>query len=176
MINETVSLLISQSDLKKRVTELAGEISKDFRGKSIKMVCVLKGAVFFLVDLARELQGEVSIDFMSISSYEDSSISSGVVKIIMDLTNPIRGQDVLLIEDIVDTGRTLSYVVNHLKAKEPASLKVCSLLDKPERREVDDVIPNYIGFTIPDEFVVGYGLDYDQKYRNLPYIGILKMI
>ena len=137
------------------------------------MICVLKGGVFFTCELAKRINLPVSFDFMSVSSYGAGTVSSGIVKIVKDLDEAIEGKDVLLVEDIIDSGNTLKYLVDILKQRKPNSLKVCTLLDKPERR-VADVDVDYVGFEIPDKFVVGYGLDYDQKYRNLPYIGVVE--
>ncbi len=169
---EKVEVLISQSAVKKRIQELADTISKDYAGKEVVLICVLKGAVMFMVDLSKELKIPVAFDFMDVSSYGKDTKSSGIVKIVKDLNESIENKDVLLVEDIVDSGRTLSYLLKVLKERKPASLKLCTLLDKPDRRVVE-VKVDYIGFNIPDEFVVGYGLDYNQKYRNLPYIGKL---
>jgi len=169
---EKVEVLISQSAVKKRIQELADTISKDYAGKEIVLICVLKGAVMFMVDLSKELKIPVAFDFMDVSSYGKDTKSSGIVKIVKDLNESIENKDVLLVEDIIDSGRTLSYLLKVLKERKPASLKLCTLLDKPDRRVVE-VKVDYIGFNIPDEFVVGYGLDYNQKYRNLPYIGKL---
>ncbi len=169
---EKVEVLISQSAVKKRIQELADTISKDYAGKEVVLICVLKGAVMFMVDLSKELKIPVAFDFMDVSSYGKDTKSSGIVKIVKDLNESIENKDVLLVEDIIDSGRTLSYLLKVLKERKPASLKLCTLLDKPDRRVVE-VKVDYIGFNIPDEFVVGYGLDYNQKYRNLPYIGKL---
>lgn len=171
---EKVDVLISESAIKKRIQELADNISKDYAGKEVVLICVLKGAVMFMVDLSKELKMPVAFDFMDVSSYGGGTKSSGIVKIVKDLNESIEGKNVLLVEDIIDSGRTLSYLVKVLKERKPASLKICTLLDKPERR-IADVEVSYIGFNIPDEFVVGYGLDYDEKYRNLPYIGKLNL-
>lgn len=171
---EKVEVLISQSAVEKRVKELADTISEDYAGKEIILICILKGAVMFMVDLSKELKVPVAFDFMDVSSYGGDTKSSGIVKIVKDLNESIEGKDVLLVEDIIDSGRTLSYLLKVLKQRKPASLKLCTLLDKPDRRVVD-VEVDYIGFNIPDEFVVGYGLDYNQKYRNLPYIGKLTL-
>lgn len=149
-------------------------ISSDFKGKTITIIGVLKGSVMLMVDIAKKLKQPVEFDFIDISSYGEGLTSSGNIKINKDIENSIEGKYVLLVEDIIDSGRTLNYLLNYLKSKKPASLKVCTLLDKPERR-VFDISVNYIGFEIPDEFVVGYGLDYAQKYRNLPYIGTLEI-
>ena len=139
------------------------------------MICVLKGGVFFMCDLAKRIDVPVTLDFMSVSSYGSETSSSGVVKIVKDLDQPLEGKDVLIVEDIIDSGRTLGYLIEILKKRHPKSLRLCTLLDKPERRVVDNVEVDYCGFRIPDEFVVGYGLDYAQRYRNLPYIGVLKL-
>lgn len=172
---ETVKTLISAEEIKKRVAELGKQISDDYKGKTLTAVCILKGGIIFTADLVRELSGETKLDFMEISSYGDSTVSSGTIKIARDVEYTIEGLDVLVIEDIIDTGRTLSNVMKHLSAQKPNSLRLATLLDKPDRRLVNDCIPDYVGFTIPDHFVVGYGLDYAQRYRNLPYIGILDL-
>lgn len=170
---EHVRVLLSEEQVNKRIQELGDQITKDYAGKSVHLVCVLKGASFFMCELAKRINLPVSIDFMSVSSYGSSTKSSGVVKIVKDLDEPLKGKNVIVVEDIVDSGRTLSYLLTMLKDREPADVKLCTLLDKPERR-VTDVKVDYLGFDIPDEFVVGYGLDYDQKYRNLPYIGVVE--
>ena len=166
-------VLISEEELSKKVEELAGEISADYKGCEVLVVTLLKGGVMFSVDLMRKLTVPVEIDFMNVSSYGSSSKTSGVVKIDKDLDKPIAGKHVLLVEDIIDSGLTLNYVKDILLSREPASLKICTILDKPSRRKTE-VDVDYTGFEIPDEFVVGYGLDYAQKHRNLPYVGILK--
>lgn len=170
---EHVRVLLSEEQVNKRIQELGDQITEDYAGKSVHLVCVLKGASFFMCELAKRINLPVSIDFMSVSSYGSSTKSSGVVKIVKDLDEPLKGKNVIVVEDIVDSGRTLSYLLTMLKDREPADVKLCTLLDKPERR-VTDVKVDYLGFDIPDEFVVGYGLDYDQKYRNLPYIGVVE--
>ena len=175
-MREVIRTLISAEEIAKRVEELANEITCDHQGLSITLICILKGSVIFMVDLSRKITIPVEFDFMDISSYGDDSVSSGIIKIQKDLTNPITGKHVVLVEDIIDTGQTLSHIFNHLKEQNPASLKVCSLLIKKERWEVRDVIPDYVGFEIPNEFVVGYGLDYAQRYRNLDYVGILEFV
>lgn len=172
-MKETIKALYDSETLDKRIEELAREIEKDYNGKTITMVCILKGGVIFMVDLAKKLKCDVEFDFMDISSYGDDTVSSGVIKVNKDLSHPITGKDVLLIEDIIDTGQTMSHLISHLQGQKPNSLKLCSLLDKPERRIVEGVEIDYVGFTIPDHFVVGFGLDYAQKYRNLDYIGVL---
>ena len=170
---EHVEIMLSEQEVDRRIQEIGEQISRDYEGKQVHLVCVLKGGSFFLCELAKRITVPVSIDFMSVSSYGSSTKSSGVVKIVKDLDEPLKDKHVIVIEDIVDSGRTLSYLLEMLKDRKPASLKLCTLLDKPERR-VTDVKVDYTGFEIPDEFVVGYGLDYDQKYRNLPYIGVVK--
>ena len=168
-----IEQLISEEDVDKKIKEIGERISRDYAGKEVHLICVLKGGSFFLCELAKRITVPVSLDFMSVSSYGGDTKSSGVVKIVKDLDEPIAGKDVIIVEDIVDSGRTLSYLLSMMKDRGPASLRLCTLLDKPSRR-VTDVKVDYTAFEIPDEFVVGYGLDYDQKYRNLPYIGIVK--
>ncbi len=175
-MKEEITVLIPEEQIEKRVLELASDIMKDFSGKTITLICVLKGGAMFMVDLAKKLTQPVEMDFLEISSYNDSTVSSGVIKISKDLKNPITDKDVLLVEDIIDSGRTLELLIKHLQSQKPKSLKVCTLLDKPDRRVVENVVPDYVGFAIPDEFVVGYGLDYAQRYRNLSYIGVLHFI
>lgn len=170
---ERVRVLLSEEEVDAKIKEIGEQISRDYAGRSVHLVCVLKGGSFFMCELAKRITVPVSLDFMSVSSYGSETKSSGVVKIVKDLDEPLKGKDVIVIEDIVDSGRTLSYLLEMLKDRGPASLKLCTLLDKPDRR-VMDVKVDYTGFEIPDEFVVGYGLDYDQRYRNLPYIGIVE--
>ena len=165
--------MITEEEIKKRVIELGKEISEDFSGRKIHLICILKGGAFFMCELAKHLTVPVSFDFMAVSSYGDGTKSSGVVRIAKDLDEAIEGKDVLIVEDIIDSGRTLHYLLEVLEHRNPASMKLCTLLDKPERREMD-VSVDYVGFTIPDEFVVGYGLDYAQLYRNLPFIGVVE--
>ena len=168
---EEIKVLIDEKRLDERVTEIAKQIEKEYAGKEITLICILKGSVFFTVDLAKKINGDVKLEFIRVSSYEGSSTeSSGEIKMKLDLKDSIQGKDVIVIEDIIDTGRTLSYLIEYLKMKKPNSVKLCALLDKKERR-VCDVHVDYTGFEIPDEFVLGYGLDVDEKYRNLPYIG-----
>ncbi|MHB8470496.1 MAG: hypoxanthine phosphoribosyltransferase [Gaiellaceae bacterium] len=164
--------LIDEATLQRRIAELGGEISSDYAGRDLLLVGVLKGAVFFMADLMRGLTIPCEIDFMAISSYGDSTDSSGVVRILKDLDINIEGRDVLVVEDIIDSGLTLSYLMRNLEAREPASLEICALLTKPERREID-VPVRYVGFEIPNRFVIGYGLDFAERYRNLPYVGVL---
>ena len=173
MHDDIEQVLISGEQLRARTAELAREISEFYQGRSVLLVGILKGAVMFLVDLARALDMPLEIDFMAISSYGNSTESSGVVRILKDLDDPIEGKDVLIVEDIIDSGLTLQYLLDILQKRRPASLRVCALLDKEKHAaKVHD--PQFIGFRIPDRFVVGYGLDYAQIYRNLPYIGVLK--
>ncbi len=173
MSNYTVKELITEEKVVARIKELAEQINKDFEGQSVTLVCILKGSVFFTTELAKYIKVPVVIDFMQCSSYGADTKSSGVVKLAKDLDEPITGKHVILIEDIIDSGRTLSHLVKLLSQRDPASLTLCTLLDKPSRRVVE-VDVKYTGFEIPDEFVVGYGLDYDQKMRNLPYIGVVE--
>ncbi len=166
-------ILVQREELAHRVRELAEEISRDYEGRELLLVGVLKGAVFFLSDLMRHIEPECHVDFMAVSSYGSSTDSSGVVRILKDLDASIQGREVLIVEDIVDSGLTLSYLMRTLQARDPASLEVCALLTKPERRKVDLPI-RYVGFEIPNRFVIGYGLDHDQRYRNLPYVAVLE--
>lgn len=170
---ERVEVLLSEEEVDKRISEIGRKITEDYEGKDVHLICVLKGGSFFMCELAKRIDLQVSIDFMSVSSYGSDTKSSGVVKIIKDLDESIKDKNVIVVEDIVDSGRTLSYLLNNLSERGPKSMALCTLLDKPERRVID-VTVDYTGFVIPDEFVVGYGLDYDQKYRTLPYIGIVK--
>lgn len=173
MAEKIARILLSEEEVCKRVEEMAKKISEDYAGMTVHLVCVLKGSIFFTCELAKRITVPVTIDFMSCSSYGDDTKSSGVVKIIKDLDEPLEGKHVIVIEDIIDSGRTLSYLLEILQARKPESLRLCTLLDKPDRR-VRDVRVDYTGFEIPDEFVIGYGLDYAQRYRNLPYIGVLE--
>lgn len=170
---ENVKVMISEAEVDKRIAEVAEAINKEYEGRSVHLIGVLKGSVFFMCSLARKLTVPVTMDFMSVSSYGNGTVSTGVVKLIKDLDENIEGRDVILVEDIMDSGRTLSYLVKILKERKPASFKVITLLDKPERRVVD-IEPDMTAFVIPDRFVVGYGLDCAQKYRNLPYIGVIE--
>jgi hypoxanthine phosphoribosyltransferase len=165
--------LVTQEDLERRVRELGAEISRDYAGKDLFLVGVLKGAVFFLSDLMRAIEVPCEVDFMAVASYGSSTDSSGVVRILKDLDATIEGKDVLIVEDIIDSGLTLSYLLRTLRAREPRSLEVCALLTKPERREVDLPI-RYTGFEIPNKFVIGYGLDHAERYRNLPFVAVLQ--
>ncbi len=166
-------VLITVDEINNKVKELGEQISKDYQNKDLLVVGILKGSVVFLSDLVRNISQPLLIDFMDVSSYGASTHTSGVVRILKDLETDLVGKDVLIVEDIVDTGLTLSYLKENLLSRNPASLKICSFLDKPERRKAD-IMPDYCGFEIPDEFVVGYGLDFAEKYRNLPYIAVLK--
>ena len=167
-------IIVQADDLQHRVRELGAEISRDYEGKDLLLIGVLKGAVFFLSDLMRHIEVPCEVDFMAVSSYGSSTQTSGVVRILKDLDAAIEGRDVLIVEDIVDSGLTLSYLLRNLQARGPASLEVCALLTKPERRTVD-LTARYIGFEIPDKFAIGYGLDYAERYRNLPYIAVLEL-
>ena len=165
-------VLIEEDDLQRRIGELGAEISSDYQGRDLLLIGVLKGAVFFMADLMRHITVPCEVDFMAISSYGDSTDSSGIVRILKDLDINIEGRDVLVVEDIIDSGLTLSYLMRNLESREPESLEVCALMTKPARREID-VPVRYIGFEIPNRFVVGYGLDFGERYRNLPYVAVL---
>ena len=173
MHSDVQNIMLSEEQINGKVRELGQQISQDYQGESIILVGILKGAMIFLADLVRNISIPTFFDFMAVSSYGSGTQSSGAVRILKDLDKSIAGKHILIVEDIIDTGLTLNYLVNNLRARGVASLKICTLLDKPERRKVDIHI-NYNGFTIPDEFVVGYGLDFDERYRNLPYIAVLK--
>lgn len=171
---EKIKVLISEEEVDARIRELGEKISKEYEGKQIHLICVLKGGVFFMCELAKRITVPVSMDFMCVGSYGDGTKSSGVVRIAKDLDESIENKEVLIVEDIIDSGNTLYYLMDVLRQRKPASLRLCTLLDKPDRR-VKDVHVDWTGFEIPDEFVVGYGLDYAQKYRNLPYIGVVEV-
>lgn len=173
MLEHHIEILLTEKEVDDRIQAIGDQISKDYEGKQVHLVCVLKGGSFFMCELAKRITVPVSMDFMSVASYGSGTKSSGVVRIVKDLDESLTNKEVLVVEDIVDSGRTLNYLLEMLRDREPASLRLCTLLDKPERRVVD-VTVDYTGFNIPDEFVVGYGLDYDQMYRNLPYIGVVK--
>lgn len=173
MHDDILKVLLTKEELHEKVKELGRQITQDYQGKNLLVVTVLKGAVVFLADLLREIDVPAEIDFMVVSSYGAGTKSSGVVKIVKDLDVPLKDKDLLIVEDILDSGMTLSYLKELLEGREPRSIRIATLLDKPARRKVD-LKADYIGYSVPDEFVVGYGLDYDEKYRNLPYIGILK--
>ena len=170
---ERIEVLLTEKEVDDRIQAIGEQISRDYEGRQVHLVCVLKGGSFFMCELAKRITVPVSLDFMSVSSYGSDTKSSGVIKIVKDLDDSIKDKDVLVVEDNVDSGRTLSYLLELLKSRGPKSMALCTLLDKPDRRVVD-VNVDYTGFQIPDEFVVGYGLDYDQRYRNLPYIGVVK--
>lgn len=172
---DKIKVLISQEEVDKRIAELGKEIEKDYEGKEPHLICILKGGAFITCELSKNIDLPLSIDFMSVSSYGNETSSSGRVKIIKDLDDPVEGKDVLIVEDIIDSGNTLANLLGLLKNRNPNSIKICTLLDKPDRRETD-VHVDYVGFQIPDKFVIGYGLDYAQKYRNLPYIGVIEEI
>ncbi len=172
---DKIRVLLTEEEVNKKISEVAAQINKDYEGKEVHLICILKGGVFFTCELAKRLTIPVSLDFMSVSSYGSGTKSSGVVKIIKDLDEPLEGKNVIIVEDIIDSGRTLAYLIEVLKQRNPKNIELYTLLDKPERRVKKQVQVKYTCFTIPDEFVVGYGLDYDQKYRNLPYIGVVEV-
>ena len=171
---EKIKVLITEEEVDARIRELGEKISKEYEGKQIHLICVMKGGVFFMCELAKRITVPVSMDFMCVGSYGDGTKSSGVVRLAKDLDESIENKEVLIVEDIIDSGNTLYYLMDVLRQRKPASLRLCTLLDKPDRR-VKDVHVDWTGFEIPDEFVVGYGLDYAQKYRNLPYIGVVEV-
>lgn len=173
MNDDIRAVLVSEQQLKDKVAQLGAQISQDYAGKDLVLVSILKGAVVFMADLMRAVTIPCSIDFMVVSSYGAGTTTTGLVKIIKNLDSDLSGKDVLIVEDILDTGVTLSNLVPMLKMRDPNSVRICAILDKPSRRRAD-IQADYIGFQVPDEFVVGYGLDYDEKYRNLPYVGVLK--
>lgn len=173
MINDIKQVLIDEDTLQNRVRELGAQITEDYRGKDLFLICVLKGAVIFISDLMKRIDLPLEVDFMAVSSYGADTRSSGVVRILKDLNTGIEGKSVLIVEDIIDSGLTLSYLIENLRVRGPESIEICTILDKPDRRTVDMDI-KYTGFQVPDEFVVGYGLDYAERYRNLPYIAVLK--
>lgn len=174
-MTESVRELISEEEIDKRIREMGAQISRDYAGKTIKLIIILKGGCFFGCELAKRLSIPVELDFMAVSSYGNSTESSGVLNVQKDLDDHVIGQDVLVVEDIIDTGRTMSYLLEELKRRGAKSVSLCALLDKPDRR-VAEVPIDYCGYRIPDKFVVGYGLDYAQRYRNLPYIGIIEFL
>lgn len=172
-MSEKISVLIPEEEIRKRIAEVGAQLSRDYEGEEVLMICILRGGVFFACELAKHLTVPVSMDFMCVSSYGSGTVSSGRVKIIKDLDENIEGKHVLIAEDIVDSGNTLSTLIKILQVRKPASIRLCTLLDKPERRVVD-IKADYSCFEIPDKFVVGYGLDYNQHYRNLPYVGVVE--
>ena len=173
-MKEKVRIFLPEQKVNARIEEIAQKISSDYAGQEVHLICILKGSVFFTCELAKRITVPVALDFMSVSSYGSSTVSSGKIEVKKDLDESIENKNIIIIEDIIDTGRTLKYLLEDLRKRNPKSLKLCTMLDKPDRRVVE-VATDYTGFEIPDEFVVGYGLDYDQKYRNLPYIGILDL-
>lgn len=169
-----ISVHLTEEQLNERIAQMGAEITKKFEGESVYLVCILKGSIFFTTELAKRIELPMTIDFMSVSSYGAATSSSGVVNVKKDLEQSIEGENVIIVEDIVDSGHTLSRLVSLFKSRKPKTLTICTLLDKPERRVVNDLKVDYTGFVIPDKFVVGFGLDYDQRYRNLPYIGFVE--
>ena len=172
---DKINVLIPEETVDAKIKEIGEQISKDYAGKEVHLICILKGGVFFACELAKRITVPVSLDFMQVSSYGDATESSGIVRIKKDLDDTMENKEVIIVEDIIDSGRTLAYLIEVLKQRNPKSIELCTLLDKPERRVKKQVQVKYTCFTIPDEFVVGYGLDYDQKYRNLPYIGVVEV-
>ncbi len=173
MHQDIKEVLFSEEQLRDRIRQLGEEITKDYAGQELVLVCILRGSYIFMADLSRAIDLPLSADFIALSSYGKGTSSSGQVELRKDLSDPVEGKHLLIVEDILDSGNTLYYLTNLLKTRHPASVRICTLLNKPERRE-KDIQPDYVGFTIPDAFVVGYGLDYAEKYRNLPYVGVLK--
>lgn len=169
-----ITVHLTEEQLNKRIAEIGAQITEKFKGESVYLVCILKGSIFFTTELAKRIDLPMTIDFMSVSSYGAQTVSSGVVNIKQDLSQSIEGENVIVVEDIIDSGNTLSRLLQLFKSRNPKTLTLCTLLDKPERRVVKDVTVDYTGFVIPDKFVVGYGLDWDQKYRNLPYVGFVE--
>lgn len=172
-MNDIEKVLLTEEDLKLKITQLGEEISRDYEGEELLLIGILKGSVVFMSDLARSISIPVSMDFMAVSSYGDGAESSGVVRILKDLDQEIKGKNILIVEDIIDSGLTLDYLMGYFRARGPKSVEICTIMDKSERRTVDVPI-KYLGFDVPNEFLVGYGLDYAEKYRNLPFVGILK--
>ena len=170
---DTINVLIDEETIQKKVEEIANQIMEDYKGEDLVFICILKGSIFFTVDLSKKINNHIHLEFMKVSSYGENTVSSGQVELELDLKSSIKGKNVIVIEDIIDTGHTLTYVLEYLKGRNPKSLKLCALLDKKERREIE-VEAHYIGFEIPNKFVVGYGLDANEKYRNLPYVGYLE--
>ena len=173
MHQDIEKILFSEEQLRERVRQLGAQITEDYAGEELVLVCILRGSYIFMADLSRAIDLPLSADFIALSSYGGGTSSSGQVELRKDLSDPVEGKHLLIVEDILDSGNTLYYLTNLLRTRHPASVRICTLFNKPERRE-KDIHPDYVGFTIPDAFVVGYGLDYAEKYRNLPYIGILK--
>lgn len=173
-MDHNISVHLTEEQLNKRIAEIGAEITKRFQGESVYLVCILKGSIFYTTELAKRIELPMNIDFMTVSSYGSETKSSGIINIKKDLENSIEGKNVILVEDIIDSGYTLSHLCKLLRTRNPKTLTITTLLDKPDRRVVDDVVVDYTGFEIPDKFVVGFGLDYDQRYRNLPYIGFIE--
>ncbi|WP_313070760.1 hypoxanthine phosphoribosyltransferase [Lacrimispora sp.] len=173
-MDDKIRVMLSEEEVAARINEVAAQVSKDYEGKNLHLICILKGGVFFTCELSKRITLPLTMDFMSVSSYGSGTVSSGIVKIVKDLDDPIEGKDVLIVEDIIDSGNTLSYLIEVLKQRNPNSIELCTLLDKPERRVKKQVQVKYTCFTVPDQFIIGYGLDYDQIYRNLPYIGVIE--
>ena len=173
-MDDKIRVMLSEEEIAERIKEVAAQISKDYEGKKLHLICILKGGVFFTCELSKRITLPLTLDFMSVSSYGSGTVSSGIVKIVKDLDDPIEGKDVLIVEDIIDSGNTLSYLIEVLKQRNPNSIELCTLLDKPARRVKKQVQVKYTCFTVPDQFIIGYGLDYDQIYRNLPYIGVIE--
>lgn len=169
-----ISVYLTEEEINKRVAEIAAEITERFKGESVYLICILKGSIFFTTELAKRIDLPMTIDFMTVSSYGASTVSSGVVNVKQDLSGSIEGENVIVVEDIIDSGNTLSRLLQLFESRNPKTLTLCTLLDKPDRRVVDNIHVDYTGFVIPDKFVIGYGLDWDQKYRNLPYIGFVE--
>ena len=169
----TISTLISEEELVARIKEMGAQISRDYEGKSVHLICILKGGAYFMTELSKYITVPVTIDFMQVTSYGSGTTLSGIVKIVKDHDEPLEGREVIVVEDIIDTGYTLSYLLEMLKDRKPASLKLAAMLNKPDRR-IREVKIDYCGFDVPDKFVIGYGIDYDQRYRNLPYIGVVE--
>lgn len=172
-MEDKIRVYLSEQEVNARIAELGAQISRDYAGEKVHLICILRGSVFFMCELAKRITIPVSLDFMSVSSYGNSMESSGIVRIVKDLDEPLEGRHVLIVEDIIDSGKTLNHLIPMLHARKPLDIKLCTLLSKPDRREVDIEV-DYLGFEVPDYFIVGYGLDYAQKYRNLPYIGIVE--
>ncbi len=172
-MNDIEKVFYNETEIQRVVTQIGRQITADYQDKDLLLVSILKGSVMFMTDLMRQVNLPCAIDFMAVSSYGSGTKTTGVVQILKDLSHPIEGKDVLIIEDILDSGMTLDYVMHMLRARNPRSLRICTLFDKPSRRQAD-IHADYVGFEVPDEFIVGYGLDYDEKYRNLPFIGVLK--
>ena len=171
---QNITVYLTEEEISKRVAEIGAEITERFKGESVYLICILKGSIFFTTELAKRIDLPMNIDFMTGSSYGASTVSSGVINVKQDLSGSIEGENVIVVEDIIDSGNTLSRLLQLFKSRNPKTLTLCTLLDKPERRVVKDVVVDYTGFVVPDKFIVGYGLDWDQKYRNLPYIGFVE--